>query len=248
MKKSKNKTSRRLKTLVHIFFKEQISEPIAILWTIASPCAFFYFLTFLRSNGETLTTDYTLASSWFYAYIASSTALFGCSFYLIGRRESGFVRSFIYQRSSIALYLCAHIIGYSLIALCYGTVFYLVTRPAFGAYSAVELATLLLRFFICYTFFSSVGLLIALLPLKFSTASTLFSIASFMMLSLSYLGATSGSPLEGFNSFNPLIVAQALINNPPNLIFIAIGAIVLLLACSWILYKFLRIQPVWSRY
>lgn len=248
MKKEQKRITHRTKTLIFLFIKEQINEPIAILWTLISPCAFFYLMTFLSTNRQIIADDYILSSSWFYAYIASSTALFGCSFYLIGRRESGFVRSFIYQRSSIALYLYAHIVGYSLIAICYGTIFYLLTRRVFGDYSLTEYIILMFRYFVCYIFFSAIGLLIALLPLKFSTASTLFSIISFMMLSFSYLGASPDSSLEILNSFNPLILAQKLIYIPSDLTLVALGGLTLLLTCSWVLYKFLRIQPVWSRY
>lgn len=228
--------------------KEQLQEPIALLWVMLSPCTLFYFMAFSSDNTRLFNENYIHASSWFYAYMASSVALFGCSFYLIGRRESGFVRSFIYQRSSIALYLSAHVIGYSLIALCYATVFYLLTRPAFGPYSLAEFGYLLPRFLVCYTLFSSIGMLFALAPLKFATASTLFSILSFMMLSLSYLGASANSPLATVNGINPLRLAQLFIASSARPESAALGATGLLILCSMVLYKFLRIQPVWSRY
>lgn len=239
---------KRHSTISLLFFKEQINEPIAILWTIISPCVFFYFMTLTTTRPGNLPEDYITIASWFFSYIAFSTALFGCSFYLIGRRESGFVRSFIYQRSSIALYLSAHITGYSFIAIFYCTSFYLLTLPTYGTYSLTELLNLLLRFFICYTYFSSIGLLIALLPIKFSTASTIFSIISFTTLSLSYLNATPENTITTLNTLNPLILAQSFIRTPTHLFETTMGAIALLLSCSLVLYKYLRIQPVWSRY
>ncbi|MNJ34170.1 hypothetical protein D3C77_288700 [compost metagenome] len=248
MKNKHNNLANRFSTIAKLFFKEQINEPIAILWTIISPCIFFYFMTLTTNTPRSFSNDYITTSSWFFSYIASSTALFGCSFYLIGRRESGFVRSFIYQRSSIALYLSAHITGYSIIAICYGTLFYFLTRPTYGDYSPIEFLNLLLRFFICYTYFSSAGLLIALLPIKFSTASTLFSITSFAMLSLSYLNAAPDNPIATLNSLNPLMLAQSFISEPEHLFEAMLGAPVLLLLSSFTLYKYLPIQPVWSRY
>ncbi|WP_133247575.1 hypothetical protein [Pseudomonas sp. SDI] len=238
----------RLHSTLLILLKEQLKEPTAILWSIVSPCIFFHFMAIAPDNRPPHEGHYIIVASWFYAYIALSTALFGCSFYLIGRRESGFIRSFIYNRSSIALYLAAHITGYALIALCYASLFYLVTRPAFGDYSAMEFINLIIRFFISYTYFSCAGLLIALLPLKFSTASTLFSIISFTMLSLSYLSSTTESTLSTLNLVNPLRLAQTFICAPSNLPLIVCGAIFSTLTCGSLLHKYLRIHPVWSRY
>lgn len=243
-----NNTSKRVKALTLLFIKEQIREPVAILWIMLSPSAFFYLIAFASNSGNVFSGNYIQASSWFYAYMSLNIALFGCSYYLIGRRESGFVRSFIYQRSSIAVYLCAHILSYSLIAICYGTFFYLTTRPAFGPYSLVEYLYLLARFFVCYTFFASIGLLLALAPLKYATANTLFSMASFFMLSLSYLGASENSALAGISGLNPLTIGKTFITTSSTISTAALIATGLLLACSLITFRHLRIQPIWSRY
>ena len=83
----------RIFTLAYLFIKEQLKEPIALFWIMISPCALFYFFAITRQDASYFDSNYMAASAWFYAYVASSVALFGFAFYIIGRRESGFIRS-----------------------------------------------------------------------------------------------------------------------------------------------------------
>lgn len=83
-------------------------------------------------------SSYTHSAAWFYAYISANVAFFGLSFYLIGRRESGFVRSFIYRREAITLFLTSHALSYSVISLLYSSAFYIITKPLYGPYSLPE--------------------------------------------------------------------------------------------------------------
>jgi hypothetical protein len=96
----------RTLSLTSIFIKEQLKEPIAFFWIMISPCAMFYFFAVTRQDTNYFSNNYTSISAWFYAYISSSVALFGFSFYIIGRRESGFTRSFIYSQESKLVFSC----------------------------------------------------------------------------------------------------------------------------------------------
>ena len=234
-----------------IFIKEQAKEPTAFFWTILSPAVLFYLLNYSRGNTPPYNTDYIAATSWFYAYISSSVAFFGFSFYIIGRRESGFIRSFIYKFESRVVFLLGQFFAYSLISILYCATFYCLTRPAFGSLFIEEILFISGRFYLCFLLFSIPGLLLTLPPITFQNANTLFSIAAFSMLILGIYGASSS--LSGISSIirciNPLAMAndillQGAIDNKVltfTIIIVFIGTLLSTL-------RLLRINPVWSRY
>ncbi|MCU1735886.1 MULTISPECIES: ABC transporter permease [Pseudomonas] len=240
----------RSNRLAWLFIKEQLKEPVALFWIIISPCAAFYLLALSRGGMDSLSESYIEHTAWFYAYISSSVALFGFSFYIIGRRESGYIRSFIYNHEAKRVFILAQTIAYSIIAIVYCIVFYLTTRPSFGTYSILELLDIISRFYICYLLFCSIGICFSLLPLNFQNANTLFSIFSFTLLILGLAGSLSTSPLlKVINLGNPLLRAAELIENgfKGKTLFILL-TLSLFTSSVLITIKFLRINPVWSRY
>lgn len=148
---------------------EHLREPTSLLWSALAPC-----LLFIITTPKHTTLTYTASTAWFYSYISASVAFFGFSFYLIGRRESGFTRSFIYQRGAIKIFLISHTLSYLVLSTLYALLFYLLTKPLRGHYLLPELLYLLACFYTSYLMFTCIGLGIAALPIKFSTASTLF--------------------------------------------------------------------------
>ncbi|MBA1376844.1 ABC transporter permease [Pseudomonas brassicacearum] len=241
-----------IRTLIlsQLFVKEQLKEPIAFFWIMVSPCALFYLLAATRQDLNYFTGDYTLTTSWFYAYISSSVALFGFSFYIVGRRESGFIRSFIYSAQAKSLFLRSHLLAYSLISILYCTVFYLITRPAFGDYEFYELIIIVTRFYLSFMLFCVIGLLLTLLPIDFQNSNTTFSILSFCMLVLGMMGANDTDKITSImNIGNPLALAYRImteggLRNPYSSLLI-----ILAFGLSYKLTKnHLRINPVWSRY
>jgi ABC-2 type transport system permease protein len=246
---SDNKVKRAIE-LSFIFIKEQIKEPTAFFWTILSPAALFYLLNYSRGNTPPYSSDYIAATSWFYAYISSSVAFFGFSFYIIGRRESGFIRSFIYKFEARIVFLLGQFFAYSLISILYCMAFYCLTRPAFGSLSIEEIFIIAGRFYLCFLLFSIPGLLLTLPPITFQNANTFYSIASFSMLILGIYGASSSSEVSSIiRSTNPLamandIILQGMTNNR------ALTFIIVILFLSTLLstLRLLRINPVWSRY
>ncbi|ROM69484.1 ABC transporter permease [Pseudomonas brassicacearum] len=231
--------------LAILFLKEQFKEPTAILWTIISPCLFYYLLRYTNEHQSKLNPDYVEDSAWFYAYIASSVGLFGFSLYIIGRRESGFVRSFIYSTDSKIVFLTAQLLSYSLIAIIYCCTFYALTKMFSGEFHGLELLNIATRFYACFLIFCSIGLLLTLLPLTFQNSSTLFSIILFTMIALGFANPI----IDDIGYLNPLqtaknIMRTGLLNN----IEIVIISITTLIATLLFSMKHLRINPIWSRY
>ena len=233
-----------------VFIKEQLKEPTAFFWTILSPTALFYLLNYSKGITPPYQANYMEATSWFYHYISSSVAFFGLSFYIIARRESGFTRSFIYTLEARTIFLLGQFLAYSSISVFYCLAFYLLTRPAFSAYSISEATFIVGRFYLCFLLFSIPGLLLTLPPLTFQNANTTFSIISFSMLTLGIYSANiTPSTSYSLYNINPLAMAYNIIlngtqSNLPHLIFIlTLFPITFLLTL-----RFLRVNPVWSRY
>jgi ABC-2 type transport system permease protein len=240
----------RVLSLTSIFIKEQLKEPIAVFWIMISPCAMFYFFAVTRQDANYFSNNYTSISAWFYAYISSSVALFGFAFYIIGRRESGFTRSFIYSRKSKLIFLLSHFLAYSLIAIAYCITFYLTTKLPFGDYAPIELLVIALRFYICFIMFCAFGAAFSLLPINFQNSNTLLSIFSFCMLILGVMSASRSNYItDGLNLANPLTLANHLMERgleSNKLITTAI--IITFIITLHRTYKHLRINPVRSRY
>ncbi|WP_237882473.1 ABC transporter permease [Pseudomonas sp. PGPR40] len=245
-----NTTLQRATRLSLIFIKEQLKEPTAFFWTILSPAALFYLLAYSKGHTPPYTSNYIETTAWFYAYISSSVAFFGFSFYIIGRRESGFTRSFIYKLEARLIFLLGQFFAYSLISILYCLAFYCLTRPSFGLLSMSEALHIAVRFYFCFLLFSIPGLLLTLPPITFQNANTFFSIASFSMLILGIYGAsTSSSSSSLIQAFNPLAMANDIISHEIMDNQQLILAIVALFLSAFLLTLHnLRVNPVWSRY
>ncbi|MFJ4445659.1 hypothetical protein ACIPZ8_26700 [Pseudomonas sp. NPDC089422] len=233
--------------IMKLFLIEHLREPTTLLWTGMAPCLMFILVTDRTSNA--FDQSYVNAAAWFYSYLSSSFAFFGFSFYLVGRRESGFVRSFIYQQGAVRTFLVSHTLSYSLLSLIYVTGFYLVTKPLYGNYDLIEYLHLAACFYTAYLGFCCIGLLVVALPLKFSTTSTVFSLLSFWMLISGYAGASQhGKLASSVAYFNPLSLSVQLYDSRlPLFISFAIALTTLLIGLTTSI-KYFRIQPVWSRY
>ncbi|WP_419736412.1 ABC transporter permease [Pseudomonas sp. COR18] len=236
--------------LAYLFIKEQLKEPIALFWIVISPCAAFYLLSLYKEEGLKFSDNYTQHTAWFYAYIASNVAFFGFSFYIIGRRESGFIRSFVYNHESKLIFIIAQNLAYLAISTIYCTAFYLSTRLPLQLYSLREFIIILTNFQVCYLFFCSLGTLLTLLPINFQNANTLLSALSLAMLVLGLSKDTSDNfILETLNASNPLWHSFQLMEQGFNQQYgLTILTFFLFITCTAISVKLLRINPVWSRY
>ncbi|WP_432668287.1 ABC transporter permease [Pseudomonas umsongensis] len=243
-------TLSRSLALSGLFIKEQLKEPVALFWMIISPVVTYYLLAYSRGGFSASEVGYMESTSWFYAYISSSVAFFGFSFYIVGRRESGYIRSFVYTPDAKMVFMAAQFLAYSLVALIYSITFYALTYFSYGSFDVSDLWGVISRFYICYILFVIPGVLLGFLPLSFQNTSTVFSIASFIMLVLGILSIGDSYPVfDAVNEFNPLSVANQIMvggyEKYSVLIFWIIGSFVAVFLLS---LRFLRINPVWSRY
>ena len=240
---------RRISKITGIFLREQLREPISVLWTLISPCALFYLLKSdsipTLSQGE----DYIQSTAGFYAYIACTVAFFGVAFYIIGRRESGFIRSFIYTPEAKIIFLASHLTCYFIVATAYCITFYILTKPNFGQYSFAELCSILYKFLTCFTIFCSPALYLGNCRLKFQSANTVISILRFLMIMTALLTTKLQSQtIETVNSINPFSISKNIMSGtlhpePPLII-----SSLMLFAMFFLTSKKLKINPAWSRY
>lgn len=235
--------------LAGLFVKEQLKEPAALFWILLSPGAVFYVLAYSKGVDFYL-QNYSDATAWFYAYIALNVALFGFSFYIVGRRESGFVRSFIYTLQARYIFLLAQFLAYSGIAFMYCLIFYLMTRLPFGEYSFFEAFDVLMRFYCCFVIFCIPGLLLTLLPLNFQSANTLYSVASFVLLASGLAHAAIPEVLrDAIGMLNLLMLGKSVMQEGVSASAFTMGCILIVFALSMVLTcKKMLINPVWSRY
>lgn len=239
----------RILTLVKLFIKEQIKAPSSAVLIIL-PCALFYLPITTKQDVNPLENDYITASSWLYAYLSSSTALFGFAAYIIERRETGFIRSLIHSKKSIAVFLYSHFLANSVTSVAYCAIFYLTTKLPFGAYELKEILTIIVRFYICFTMFCSIGAALTLLPINFKNSNTLLIILSFFMLIFGVVGTNNPhSVMDAINSANPLAIAGQLMARDITLSQATVVLIVITsILSAFILLRHLRINPTWSRY
>lgn len=177
-------------------------------------------------------------------------ALFGLAFYIVGRRESGFLRSFVYTGRTRIIFLIGQFLAYSVVAVLYCTVFYVLTRYSFGVFNCAEYLVVVARFYICFLIFSIPSLLLTLVPLGFKNASTVFSMLSLAMLALGIMSSGSSSPAFAIVSFfNPMGWAnKVMLVGVAECWLVVLLVVVLLVVSFFLMFRFLRINPVWSRY
>lgn len=237
-------------SLAALFIKEQLKEPVALFWTVVSPVVTYYLITYTKTPVSDAPIDYLSSTSWFYAFVASSVALFGLAFYIVGRRESGFLRSFVYTGRTRIVFLIGQFLAYSVVAVLYCTVFYVLTRYSFGVFNGAEYLVVVVRFYVCFLIFSIPSLLLTLVPLGFQNASTVFSMLSLAMLALGIVGTGSSSPAFVIVSFfNPMWWAnKVMLVGLAECWLVVLMVVVLLVVSFFLMFRFLLINPVWSRY
>ena len=236
--------------LAALFVKEQLKEPVAFFWMLISPVATFYLIIYARAPAGDSVNSYVSATSWFYAFVACGVAFFGLAFYIVGRRESGFLRSFVYTSRTKSIFLFGHYFAYSIVSIIYCCVFYCLTRPYFGLVEVAELLDIVLRFYVCFLLFSTVSLLLTLLPVGFQNTNTVFSVCSFLMLVLGVASVNSSHRLfEVAKLYNPMWWANQIMEvGVTDSIGVVSVVIVAFCIAFGVVFKFLLINPVWSRY
>jgi ABC-2 type transport system permease protein len=238
--------------LTSILVREQFREPIGIFWSLVAPVALFCFANLGRGKALTEGDEFLNKAAWYLAYISFTTALFGFGLYLVGRRESGFVRSFAYTRRARNQFGVAQLCGSFLLTLAYGAFFLLIVSVVFRVIpSAADAIAVLLRFAVVTVIFMVGCLVFSALPLTFQNASNLLSIFSMPLIMLGLASTQFGSSsMNWVNAFNPYFAAGLFIASPS----VAVAAIypvvhaMALLMFGYVGLSRFGVSPVWSRY
>lgn len=234
--------------LTRLFLLEQIRFPLGIFWGMLAPPILFFFFNIESIGSGYATKDwYVSQSAWFLSYIITSVSLYGFSIYLVGRRESGFLRSFVIGRRGRALFISAQFISAVVLSLVYSLFFLLTTSLSFG----VNLFTVIPDFFIPYALvtlvFMSCSVFFLLLPLNFQNANSVVSIAFMLMVMISLANSRLNSEiLKAVNAFNPIYIGELLISSN-----LSLSPGLLLLFCILILISIntainLKTNPIWE--
>lgn len=237
-------------SLAALFIKEQLKEPVALFWMVISPVATFYLISYARAGAGEVSGSYLSLTSWFYAFVACGVAFFGLAFYIVGRRESGFLRSFVYTAGTKRVFLCGQYLAYSVMAIVYCSVFYCLTRAYFGPMEIGEWFDIAVRFYSCFVLFSVFSLLLTLVPIGFQNTSTVFSMLTFLMLAMGVASVSSSHwVFETVKAYNPMWWANKIMMEgiSESIIPVLVAVLAFVLAFGLTL-RFLRINPVWSRY
>jgi len=233
-----------------LFIKEQLKEPVALFWIVISPVVTFYLINYARAPQGGVSGEYLSSTSWFYSFVSSSVALFGLAFYVVGRRESGFLRSFVYTPQTKAIFMVGQFLAYSVMSITYCAAFYVLTRAYFGVMGVGEFVVIIGRFYVCFLLFSTPALLLTLLPMGFQNTNTLFSMLSFLMLALGIVSlGVSQSSFARLIHLNPMWWANRIMQfGVVESLQIVVVVIALFICSFWMTLRFLRVNPVWSRY
>jgi len=156
----------------------------------------------------------------------------------------------VYTARTKIIFLVGQVLAYSFMSLVYCTVFYVSTRSYYGVMGGAEFFNILGRFYVCFLMFSVISLLLTLIPLGFQNTNTAFSMLSFSMLALGVASVRSSHRFfESFGFLNPMRWANIIMLNGVFELKFVVGAIIFIFAFSfWVTYRFLLINPVWSRY
>ncbi|WP_327191920.1 hypothetical protein [Pseudomonas trivialis] len=126
----------------------------------------------------------------------------------------------------------------------------MLTRYSFGVFNGAEYLIVVTRFYVCFLIFSIPSLLLTLVPLGFQNASTVFSMLSLAMLALGIVSTGSSSPAFVIVSFfNPMWWAnKVMLVGLAECWLVVLKVVGLLVVSFFLMFRFLLINPVWSRY
>ncbi len=235
--------------LTRLFIIEQIREPLALFWSLLAPPLLFLFLNIdALGTGVTSPEWYKQQASWYLSYLALSVSLFGFAMYIIGRRESGFLKSFIQGNAGKNLFLCSQLLASFLLSVVYSIIFIAITTTIYEVDLLRSIILLLPPFFIVSILFIWSAIFLSVFPITFSNANSFVSIIFTMMLIFSIASFKSDIDyIEYLNFFNPLSIATQYLSNKEFQSIESIGAatILLILGCYGAIK--MKIEPVWNR-
>lgn len=231
-----------------IFLMEQIRTPFSLIWTIMSPTVLFFFLHFNEYEQHYGDTPWLINQiSWFVGYISFSVVLFNYCLYLTGRRESGFIATFVHDLRGRLLFIRSQLLASLTMSVLYVCFFIIVVFAGFQARPNLPTLILIIKtvglnaIMMCsMTFLSS-------LRVTFQTASTIYSVLItvcmvFGIVSLKY----NGGLIYWFNHLNPIAVYSMCLSTNSNLSLVTVFIYMMMLVMSVYSAVTFRTEPVWS--
>lgn len=234
--------------LIRLFLLEQVRFPLGILWgMLAPPVLFFFFNIEAIGSGYINANWYVTRSTWFLSYIITSVSLYGFAIYLVGRRESGFLRSFVIGRVDKALFILAQLISAIILSLVYAAFFLIITSLSFGINLLEVIPIFAIPYSIVTIVFMSSSIIFLLIPLNFQNANSVVSIAFMLMVMISLASSRLDSfTLNKINSFNPIHIGEILINHKMVFSPALLSVFFVILVINTIIAINLKTNPVWE--
>lgn len=207
------------------------------------------FTTYQGSHAVLDPAIFAEKAGWCLAYIALTVSFFGFGLYLIGRRESGFVRSFLTSRRKRNRFMLAQFMASLILCMAYGLTFIVVTALFLTNISSNEIARLFASFALVCIAFMAGSIFFSALPLTFQSASSLMSIFVTILLVAGLVASRSSSVGIDFAYFNPFVSAAAFISgtldSSKHLVILTGQTVMLLTLGAYGIVK-QRLNPEWS--
>ena len=231
-----------------IFLMEQIRAPFSIIWTIMSPTVLFFFLHFNEIEqhfGDTLWLRHQI--SWFVGYISFSVVLFNYCLYLTGRRESGFIATFVHSIEGRLLFIRSQLMASLIMSVMYVLFFITVVFIGFQARPDYQTVILILRT-ICINVMMMISLtFMASFRVTFQTASTIYSVLITVCMVLGIVSLKYNDGLVYWiNIINPIAIYSTLLQPGIELSYITILVYGLMFIISLVSELTFNTEPLWS--
>ncbi|HAG0017882.1 TPA: protein mcbE [Salmonella enterica] len=231
-----------------IFLMEQIRTPFSLIWTIMSPTVLFFFLHFNEIEHHSGDTSWLGNQiSWFLGYISFSVVLFNYCLYITGRRESGFIATFVHNLNGRLLFIRSQLIASLIMSALYVSFFIIVVLIGFQARPDYQIVMLVLKS-ICTNAFMMISLtFIASFRVTFQTASTIYSvlITVCMVSGIISLKYNTGI-VYWINQINPIAIYSTMLQPDQELSLITIFFYSIMFIISLISVLTFKTEPVWS--
>lgn len=236
--------------MASIFLREQIRTPLRVIWSVISPTVLFFFLHFDDINTKSGDTKWLREQvGWFIGYISLSVIFFSYCLYLIGRRESGFIATFIYNRTSKMVFIFSQMLASLVMLFFYLSFFLIIVCIGFQVLPGVDFFFLITMSITISILMMSAFTWLAGIPVTFPTANIILSVllTIFMIFGVIDL-KTEISFISFTNSINPILIysrclslREAPLISTGTKLFYFLMMILSLIT----IYRF-RTEPVWS--
>jgi ABC-2 type transport system permease protein len=214
-----------------------------------APPLLFVFLNLDTLNSHSISSEwYITRASWYLSYLALSVSLFGFSMYLVGRRESGFIKTFIHGKKAKILFISSQIQASIILSFFYFIIFITLTTTAFGVDTLDAFAKLALPFIVVIILFIWSAQFISAIPITFTNANSSISILFMTILIFSAAGLNGSVPAISYiNLFNPLSIATKFMSDGKVEFTESIITIIVMVALGCVGSVYMRTNPIWSR-